>query len=149
MASRNIGGEWRGHYAYPGAPDQGSGFAAFFLEKSGRVDGSVIDDFWPGKATVSGSFTFPNLQFTKVYDKQLKAQSSDKGVLTPEHFLSPVLYEGTMTEDGKTLSGTWTIAGPDHVMGTWTAHRPEDEAEKQVTEKGTRIKEPQVDEHLV
>lgn len=41
--------------------------------------------------------------------------------------LEPIKYRGTMGEDGKSLSGTWTL--PSGLSGTWTARLSDDEQE--------------------
>ena len=141
MGKHNIAGEWRGHYDYHGMPDQGCGFNAFFSEHSGRIEGTIVDDYSPGKATFTGSFSYPSVLFTKVYAKpgefhEMEGQGN-KTTMTFYSFLEPIEYEGTMTEDGKTMSGKWLINGKAATAaGTWTAYRVLEEEEKErATEK--------------
>lgn len=152
MTAHSIVGEWRGHYHDARSPDLSSGFTAFFLETAGRLEASIIDDFWPGKATAAGTFFYPTIQFTKVYVNQgqiANVETRDgETILRIDSYTAPIDYEGTMSEDGKTMDGTWTIKEPIFVTGTWTAHRAEAEEEKKVEEKGRRIKQPQMDEQL-
>ncbi len=127
MASHGIDGNWRGHYTYAKNPDGGSGFDANFVEEGAGLSGDIMDDFWPGAATISGTFAFPSLRFTKVYIGQK---------------LAPVNYQGTMNDDGKTISGTWTVVDNGvSVRGNWTAYRTDQQSSKEaakhsaVTEK--------------
>lgn len=147
MAKHSIAGEWRGHYDYYGMPDKGCGFNAFISEHSGRLEGTIVDDYSPGKASLSGSFSYPSILFTKVYSKsghfsELEKQG-DQTFITFYSFLEPIEYEGTMTEDGKTMSGKWLINGKQSTAaGTWTAYRVlEDEEEQRETEKVEIVKE--------
>ena len=147
MAKHSIAGEWRGHYDYYSMPDKGCGFNAFFSEHSGRIDGTIVDDYSPGKATLTGSFSYPSVLFTKSYTKsepfsELEKQGDDI-IMTFYTFLEPIEYEGTMTEDGKTMSGKWLINGKQATAsGTWTAYRvfEEEEAER-AREKVEIVKE--------
>lgn len=152
--AQSIAGKWRGHYQYRGVPDSGSGFGAFFSETAGRIDGTVEDDFAPGEASVTGSFFFPSVQFTKVYRYPIRDYIVDKQsnqVMMYTAFADPIEYEGSMSEDGKTMRGTWTInsASGLPVTGTWTAYRLEEKEKKKEKETERKVKEPQSDELLV
>jgi hypothetical protein len=57
---------------------------------------------------VGGSFSFPELRFTKIYRGK-----------------HAVKYQGTMSEDGKVLIGRWVIPGAQGA-GTWRAMRNEE-----------------------
>jgi hypothetical protein len=154
MTAHSIAGEWRGHYQYHQSPDLGSGFSAFFSEISGRIEGTIVDDFSPGKASLTGSFSFPSVQFTKVYLKAGQVEHIDiqanKTTYTIETFGDPVEYEGSMSEDGKSMSGTWVINSKNALStGSWTAYRLEEEENKEVKEKASRVKERQLDEQLL
>lgn len=87
-----------GQYFYLGEQD-GSAFEVVFVEiGSGfekRVEGSVLDNCNLGEAMVSGSFTYPSLQFIKTYISVR---------------IDPVEYRGTMNEDGTMIAGTGTSA---------------------------------------
>lgn len=141
MGKHNIAGEWRGHYDYYSMPDRGCGFNAFFSEHSGRIEGTIVDDYSPGKATLTGSFSYPSVLFTKTYAKSGQysevEKQGDQMIMTFYNFLEPIEYEGTMTEDGKTMSGKWLINGKSATAaGTWTAYRVFEEEEKEkATEK--------------
>ncbi|MBZ0188045.1 MAG: hypothetical protein K8F91_17490 [Candidatus Obscuribacterales bacterium] len=122
----NIDGQWRGFYAYRNRPDDGSGFDAHFESVAGALTGAIHDDQGLGEALISGSFDFPSINFTKVYVS---------GTALPIH------YVGTMSDDGKSLSGTWLIAH-DHirVTGTWRAHRIDEEYKKSRAKKTSTVK---------
>jgi hypothetical protein len=83
------------------------GFEAVFLESDGRVEGNILDDNRLGEANVSGSFSYPSLAFVKTYYSRL---------------LIPIHYEGTMSEDGKVVSGNWHFKG-QRGSGTWRMER--------------------------
>ena len=104
-----------GQYFYLGEQD-GSAFEVVFVEiGSGfekRVEGSVLDNCNLGEAMVTGSFTYPSLQFIKTYISMR---------------IDPVEYRGTMNEDGTVIVGNWYIRPRDKdsgsTMGTWIATR--------------------------
>jgi hypothetical protein len=151
MAIHSIAGEWRGHYEYYGAADRGCGFNAFFRENSGRIEGTIVDDFQPGKAQLTGSFMFPSVLFTKVYVNpgeyiEIEEQSNQTFMYFSDSS-NPVEYEGAMTEDGKTMSGKWSINSDLGLTeGTWTAYRILEEEKKQ-EEKVSIVKEEQIGEN--
>ncbi len=139
-----INGEWRGYYNYRGAPDLGDGFTAFLSESEGQLEGKIVDDNGPGAADVSGSFSFPSICFTKTYGNPgpLREVEEIDGIriTTLLVFSDPVEYEGSMSDDGKTLRGTWTILNNyGSSTGAWTAHRIEEEQEE--TAKSQRSKD--------
>jgi hypothetical protein len=136
MEAHSIAGEWRGHYQYRKLPDHGCSFSAFFSESSGQIDGTIVDDFAPGEARLEGSFAFPSLQFTKVY-------------LNTIYSVAPIDYVGSMSQDGKTISGTWTIKNDHSTSGTWTAHRLNEEAVDLAKKKARRVGTPQVEDALI
>lgn len=113
--NHSIAGSWMGQYFYLGQQN-GSAFEVVFVEiGSGfekRIEGSVLDNCNLGEAMVSGTFTYPSLQFTKTYIGKR---------------LDPVEYRGTMNEEGTVLSGNWYIRpsgkGSGAAMGTWIATR--------------------------
>lgn len=105
----NVSGSWLGNYYYESTA-QSFGFEAVFIEVSGNVEGSILDDGHLGEARVFGSFADPELTFTKKYR-------------TPGH--NPVVYHGTMSDEGKKISGTWQIA--NLAKGSWIAWRQEEE----------------------
>lgn len=132
MKIHNVSGEWRGHYTYRDRPDHGSGFNAFITEAAGQISGSVVDDVSLGRASIAGHFSFPKIEFTKVYSNQGEQteviQEGGKKYLLVTNSRHPIYYEGTMTEDGKTMNGTWSITSAETpASGNWFAHRLEEE----------------------
>ncbi len=167
MAVNSIAGEWHGRYYYDASSRLSGDFTAFFSENSGSLQGTIVDESRAGKASLSGSFSFPSVQFTKVYLKPSENKRVEKRqtlvpkvglfgrdqiitttITTTETFGTPVEYEGLMTEDGKTLNGKWKLTSEKGVMtGTWTANKLiEDEEHKDVKEKVKRVKEHELDE---
>ncbi|MBS1953340.1 MAG: hypothetical protein JST89_04085 [Cyanobacteria bacterium SZAS-4] len=173
MTDHNIAGEWLGHYRYDKHPTPGGGFTAFFSETGGAIHGSIVDDGGAGKATLTGTFSFPDIRFTKLYVRptQNKSTKSEKtftpkfqigfgkfgiGIgkentvttTTTETFGNPVEYEGTMSHDGKSMSGTWKIQGPNiSNSGTWSASRlKEDDVQDQIKINAVRTKEREKEE---
>ncbi|RTL35687.1 MAG: hypothetical protein EKK48_28830 [Candidatus Melainabacteria bacterium] len=126
MTSHKIDGKWRGHYTYSDNPDRGSAFDASFTDSKGALSGEIVDDEWLGAAVLVGSFNYPTVRFTKQYTT-LKVASID--------------YQGTMSDDGKTMSGKWVIYESELTMrGSWHAYRIDKQREKR-TEKGRSEKE--------
>jgi hypothetical protein len=116
--NHGITGNWRGHYTYSTNPDEGSNFDAIFVESEGSLKGNIRDESMLGEAVLDGSFAYPNVSFTKTY--------YTRG-------LSPISYTGTMSGDGKTITGRWKIVIQNssfEVKGTWMAHRVDKEEKK-------------------
>ncbi len=119
--SHGITGNWRGHYTYSSSPDEGSSFDAIFVEHKGSLKGNIHDDNMLGEASLNGTFAYPEVRFKKVY-------------YTPG--LHPIMYDGQMSSDGKTITGKWSIfidGGDRRLHGTWMAYRtdPEDKNKAQ------------------
>lgn len=123
--SHKIDGKWRGHYTYAANTDLGSSFDAHFEDLKGALSGEIVDDEWLGAAVIVGSFGFPDVQFTKQYTT-VKVPSID--------------YKGTMSDDGKTMSGTWVIFDEKRMRGSWHAYRINQQQEKR-QEKTSAAKE--------
>ncbi|MBC8140218.1 MAG: hypothetical protein H7Y38_02115 [Armatimonadetes bacterium] len=124
----SIAGGWLGTYYYTARTMLPVRFEASFVRQSGgeavesggeRFAGSVIDDDGGHDyATVSRGIqqgTF--VRFVKTY-------------APPEPGLFPVSYVGTMSGDGRTLTGHWKIALTEsrrararEIVGTWEARR--------------------------
>jgi hypothetical protein len=154
MAHQEIAGKWRGHYQVPNFPQHDSAFTAFISENGGHISGAIEDDCQLGEATLIGSFSFPSVRFTKVYlnpgriDEVVKR--GNNMVIVSAIYGPPIEYQGTMSDDGKEMSGTWTISS-DHASahGTWTAYRL-DEKEKDKSNQTDRHNEvKQLEEELV
>jgi len=120
--SESVSGRWFGNYYYE-TRSESHGFEAVFVQSGTQVEGSIMDDGQLGEAHVSGTFTGKELSFCKIYNSAAR---------------DPVQYNGTMSEDGKSLSGKWNINTA--LGGAWTAYRMDDEAVPELTED---IKEEQ------
>jgi len=147
MAAHKIAGEWRGHYVHLKRP--GDSFTAFISESGGQIEGTVIDDSGPGPATLTGSFSFPGVVFTKVYNRPGVVRDVEKigeqTIVTVRTYFHPIEYEGSMSDDGKTMRGTWVINGEQTLLaGSWTAYRVDEEELSQSKETGERVKRPEV-----
>jgi hypothetical protein len=152
MADQSIAGEWRGRYRYDMSPDMGADFSIWFTETADGLEGTVAENSSAGNASLKGSFSFPIVQFTKLYLKPSVSEKVKKektfepkhkfkffnfqiGIgkenvtttTTKEHFGDPVEYEGKMSDDGRTLEGIWTLKSQSGAAssGTWTATRAE------------------------
>ena len=106
----NVGGGWLGTYAYRGAlralpPVR---FEATFTEpdSEGRFIGTLLDDEGPDEADLSGGQSERGIRFSET----CRASSNP-----------PVSYEGTLSDDGWTMGGTWRIA--DEAHGVWEARK--------------------------
>lgn len=130
----NVSGSWLGNYYYESTA-QPFGFEAVFIELSGNVEGSILDDGQLGEAKVFGTFVDPEISFTKKY---LSGHN-------------PVVYKGTLSDEGKKLSGTWSIANLS--KGRWIAWRQEEEEipdlETEDEEKDERTRELEREKVLV
>ena len=132
--SKSIDGNWRGHYSYFKLPDHGSGFNATFIDEGGAIHGTIMDDYGPGEATFSGSFSFPVVNFIKIYRNRT------------ELYTYPVRYSGRMSDDGKSMNGTWIINSEyGDTKGTWSAYRISEE-ENKTEAKQSKVKEREIDE---
>ncbi len=126
MTSHKIDGKWRGHYTYSSNTDAGSSFDAHFEDCKGALSGEIVDDEWLGAAVLVGSFNFPDVSFTKQYTRMK---------------LSTIDYKGKMSDDGKTMSGTWVIFESQTALrGTWHAYRADQQAQK-LQAKTSAVKE--------
>lgn len=152
MKKHDIAGKWRGNYQYHRRPDDGSSFNATFTGEGARFQGTIVDDYAPCEAFALGSFSFPSVQFTKVYKTgELVHRMEERNgqvVLIAEDYANAVEYTGKMDDDGQSMSGTWSITlGGGSETGFWTAHRLSTDEKKAETEEGAHIKELQPEEH--
>jgi len=156
MGAHKIEGEWRGRYQYSHSPipNRGCGFTAFVHERPDKtIDGTIIDDSEHPSASFSGSFSFPSVQFTKQYSKPGQTHEIEKQGKQIIHVFGqygpPVDYVGSMSDDGKSMSGTWTIYAQNEETGrimsssgTWIAYRlEEEESKKEATTKTEKVRE--------
>ncbi len=108
----SLAGGWRGTYTYLDNPCQPLPVrfeAAWTMQgDEGRFSGTVLDDGPLGEAETDGMQTGRQVAFTKVYVNQ------------SDSYTHPVAYEGTVSEDGATVAGTWRLSS---LSGTWDARR--------------------------
>ena len=112
----SIAGGWLGTYAYQGAHSWQPPMrfeATFAVGDGGRITGTILDDGPPGEADVNGTQTGRQVQFVKVYR-----------MADPYYEIAPIQYEGTLSDDGRQMTGTWTVNYSRLRMhGVWEAHR--------------------------
>jgi len=108
-AKHNLSGSWLGNYYYE-STQQPFAFEAVFIEMNGNVEGSILDDGNLGEARVSGTYAEPHVNFSKKYGNVA---------------LNVVNYAGTMSDDGKKISGAWHIN--PKAKGRWLAWRQDEE----------------------
>jgi len=142
MTNQSIAGKWRGHYQIPNLPHHDSAFTAFISENGGQIEGAIEDDCQLGEATFTGTFLFPAVQFTKVYLNQGQinevVKRGEKTVIVSAVYGPPIEYQGTMSNDGKEMNGTWTISSDiASGHGTWTAYRLEEKQKEKSKQTDT------------
>lgn len=122
-------GGWLGTYYYRSRYEMPVRFEATFSllqDAATGFGGTILDDIPTGEAVVThGLQTGPNIRFTKTYRDP-----------PPRYGLGPVHYLGTLSEDGKQMTGTWEIqyhheGKPRRRTGNWDAHRLWGEVEEQ------------------
>jgi hypothetical protein len=119
----SVSGGWLGSYYYDKrSGNQPARFEATFSRngREGSFDGSILDDAVLGEARVlEGLQSGRSVSFTKVY------------INPPQgHSVHPITYEGTLSEDGKRISGKWQLdyrgarqRKSVRMTGSWEAHR--------------------------
>ena len=123
MSEYSVVGGWLGTYYYDRkAGIEPARFEATFssLGRSGRFDGAILDDSNLGEAkALEGMQSGLSVAFVKVYVKPPRGQA-----------VGPVAYEGTLSEDGKRITGTWRLEYREskkdktiRLSGTWEARR--------------------------
>ena len=123
---RDLTGAWSGTYAYPGQVGPTTPFLARLDDQGGRLGGETIEPDLLGRdgpraASISGSTHGGMVDFTKTY------ASSRFG------FNNPIDYVGRVSEDGKSITGVWSLLNMD---GTFEMHRGDasEEEEEEQTE---------------
>ena len=124
-SANDVSGSWWGNYYYSGL-NQSSGFEAVFVQSGTAVEGSILDDNSLGEAHLTGSFGSGELSFCKIYNSAAR---------------DPVYYRGTVSEDGKSITGTWRISAA--VNGAWKAWRLDDEELPETMETEDEVKQEQ------
>src|SRR5690606_33550334 len=118
---------WMGHYAYSNPGMEGSRFEAHFTEAGGRLEGTIQDECVLGEALIFGSLSHPAITFTKIYR---------------DNRYAPIHYSGTVSDDCKSMRGSWNIQGfegSSGMRGTSSAHRL-DGAENKAQDVDTGVK---------
>lgn len=142
----SIGGGWLGAFHYGGSASQWERpvrFEATFTAPGaeGRFLGTILDDGPLGAANVhEGVQIGRGIRFTKVYIRP-----------PSEYETAPIYYEGTISEDGRRITGTWEMRMPVpgrprrslRTRGTWEARRQwsEEEETEPAEASGTRERE--------
>ena len=120
MELHSIQGGWLGTYCYlPSEQMEPVRFEAHFDSiEIGNFRGTVIDDGPLGEASVVGRQNGDQIAFMKTYIRS-----------HPDYLTAPIEYAGTMSEDGKYLSGTWALRWREFGLiprlrnGSWEARR--------------------------
>ena len=122
-----ISGGWLGTYSYKGALSAKTPvrFEAAVTEpdSDGRFTGSILDDGKADEADIQGEQSGRGIRFSKVFRQRGQ---------------SVIFYEGTLSDDGQTMQGTWQTDTSVH--GVWDARRAWTEdggAEGEVSEEAS------------
>jgi hypothetical protein len=89
-------------------------------EGGGHFAGTILDDGPLGEADVTGTQAGFQVDFTKLYRHPPRRVGYRTG---------PIRYKGTISENGMTMTGEWTLAirtngiTRSHLHGVWEAHR--------------------------
>jgi len=122
----DLSGGWIGNYSYPGEIEPVP-FLATLVEGNGLLTGETRE---PGQtpemdaiahALLQGTRDGAEVRFTKMYDS-----------IEDE----PILYHGTVDDDGTEIQGSWTIVGEwsgSFVMSRAAAAEDQAEAEEEVS----------------
>ncbi|MBC8101825.1 MAG: hypothetical protein H7Z41_04475 [Cytophagales bacterium] len=126
--NHSILGGWLGSYCYRTRHEMPVRFEATFSRaRKGEhgFGGAILDDSPLGEAGVShGLQTGPNVRFTKTYQDP-----------PAEYETAPVHYLGTLSDDGRLVTGTWEMqlrhnGKIQRTTGRWEARRLWAEAEE-------------------
>ena len=130
MRRKNIDltGQWSGEFAYPAHAGPVTPFLATIEDQAGRLSGTIIEpDIVVGAATAEASFTGirhgSTVDFTKSY-----------GPRASYGYENPVDYVGSISSDGNTISGVWSLLEFD---GTFEMRR--EGAEYEVKEEEVTV----------
>lgn len=119
-AKLDLTGQWSGEYSYPGLIGPTTPFLATLAEGGGRLTGTIIEpDTVTGtpviEAKVVGIRAGHNVDFTKTYGRSAS-----------ESYDTPVDYVGTLSGDGNTVAGVWSLLDLD---GQFEMRREDGQAE--------------------
>ncbi len=124
---RNLTGAWSGSYAYPGQGLPTMPFLARLDGQGGRLGGETIEPALFGgtghrAALISGSTHGGMVDFTKTYANPSFGYNN------------PIDYVGRVSEDGKSITGVWSVLSID---GTFEMHRGD--ASEEATEEHAEV----------
>jgi hypothetical protein len=111
----NLSGTWLGTYWQFSLPTR---FEISLLQGGNSLSGNILDDGGLGEAIVSGEVQGRSVQFTKQYVM---------------HRYYSIVYEGTVSEDEKTMRGKWRINNKE--SGEWEARRGGEDLLKELMQK--------------
>lgn len=120
-AEMSVAGGWLGTYYYSGrlSREEPVRFEASFDARSdGLFTGKILDDSDLGEAGVSGTQSALVVKFTKEYYRPPVWSDT-----------APIDYEGVLSEDGKRITGRWTMPlrrgkkRTYRLRGEWEARR--------------------------
>lgn len=119
----DLSGSWLGTYWQNGRPTR---FEATLVQSGNQISGRIQDESYLGEAQMEGESIGRSIRFTKSY----LGQSS-----------TPILYVGTVTEDGNFMQGEWTFSADQSKRNTgpWEAHRGRDSFSAELTELRSRL----------
>ena len=129
----NLTGEWSGQVSYPSRLGPTTPFLAHLRDDGGRLTGTIIepDVFFGGptlEASLSGTRQGTSVDFTKMY-----------GPAAPPDFANPVDYVGSLSADGNTVSGVWSLLDLD---GRFEMHRDAEIGEDVESEVQVKLPSP-------
>ena len=109
----DVTGRWDGTFAYPAGIGPATPFVAELAEAAGAISGTIAEPNTMGRASdtlhavVRGTRDGAAVDFTKTYDGTSDAAHS-------------VDYVGRLTDDGRTITGVWSLGAMD---GTFEMNR--------------------------
>lgn len=113
MSGKDLSGQWRGQYAYPGQAGPVTPFLALIEDHGGRVSGTIMEpntiEGGTLEAELVGTHDGHSIDFTKTYAPRAS-----------RHFDQPVDYVGKVSEDGALIRGVWSLQSWD---GTFEMRR--------------------------
>jgi len=102
----DLTGTWLGTYWQQGKPTR---FEATLVQSGNTLTGNILDDSYLGEATLDGEVVGRSVSFVKRYTALKRKRT-------------PVNYQGTVSEDGDYMQGTWDFFGKWGFC-PWEAHR--------------------------
>lgn len=126
----NLTGDWSGEFAYPRNSGPTTPFLASIRDEGGRLTGTIIEpDIVSGAASVTATLAGlrqgSSVDFTKTYSAP------------PFGYDNPVDYVGSLSDDGNTVTGVWSLVELD---GTFEMRR--EAASEELAEEEQAVLEP-------